>query len=200
MAFWGDPIEQPDHAVRACRTAIAIQPKLKELAEALKWHGLPGISARIGLNSGVAVAGNMGSDMQFNYTVIGSDVNLASRLEGVNKEFGTEIIISDATYQGAKEAVEVRPLARIQVKGQTKGVLIYELLGEKGAVDPERLESARAFEKALHLLWERKWDEARAIFSGYADPASKLYVELCAEYAKKPPAQNWDGTYVMTHK
>jgi adenylate cyclase len=200
MAYWNDPIEQPDHALRACLTAIGAQKKLLQMAEVMKQRGLPEMSARIGLNTGIATVGNMGSKEQVNYTLIGDEVNLASRLEGVNKEFGTKIIVSEATYLPAKERLEVRELALIKVKGKKLPVRIYELIGLKGEVAPERMETVKKFEAALAEFRARKFVEAAGAFRSLGDVASRIYIELCGRYQQDPPPADWDGSYQMEHK
>jgi adenylate cyclase len=200
MAYWNDPIEQSDHALRACLTAIGAQKKLLEMAELMRQRGLPEMSARIGLNTGIATVGNMGSKEQVNYTLIGDEVNLASRLEGVNKEFGTKIIVSEATYLPAKDRLEVRELALIKVKGKKLPVRIYELIGLKGEVPPERMESVKKFEAALADFRARKFGESAEVFRALGDAASAVYVEICEKYLKEPPAADWDGSYQMEHK
>jgi adenylate cyclase len=203
MAFWNDPIEQPDHALRACLTAVAAQKKLLEMAKIMKERGLPEMSARIGLNTGVATVGNMGAQKQVNYTLIGDEVNLASRLEGVNKEFGTKIIISEATYLPAKEHLEVRELALIKVKGKKLPVRIFELIGRRGEAPPERLETVRKFEAALAEFRGRKFSKAWEMFLSLAqrgDHASEVYVGLCERYMNEPPHGDWDGSYQMETK
>jgi adenylate cyclase len=203
MAFWNDPIEQPDHALRACRAALAAQGRLRAMALKMKERGLPEMKARIGINTGMSTVGNMGAHGQVNYTVIGDEVNLASRLEGVNKEFGTEIIASEASYAPARAEIEARELALIKVKGKKLPVRIFELLGPRGAVDPARLERARAFERALADLRERRFREAREGFVPLAqggDAPSELYVEVCDRYLAEPPPADWDGSYQMQTK
>jgi adenylate cyclase len=135
--------------------------------------------------------------------VIGDEVNLASRLEGVNKEFGTEIVVSEATWSPARERVEARALALIKVKGRSQPVRIYELLGPKGAVEPARLERARAFERALDGLHARDFAGARDLFAPLAragDAAAEVYREVCERYLAEPPPADWDGSYRMTSK
>jgi adenylate cyclase len=203
MAYWNDPIEQPDHALRACLTAVGAQKKLLKMAQVMKERGLPEMSARIGLNTGVATVGNMGAKVHVNYTLIGDEVNLASRLEGVNKEFGTKVIISEATYQPAKEHLDVRELALIKVKGKKLPVRIFELIGLRGEASPERLETIRKFEAALAEFRARKFQKAWELFLSLAqkgDHASEVYVGLSERYMSEPPHPEWDGSYQMDHK
>ncbi len=129
MAFWGAPVPDPDHALNACRTAVAMQERLITLRDELRGMGLPEITVRIGLNTGMVIAGNMGSEDLFDYTVLGDAVNLASRLEGANKQFGTGIMISRYTYEKVSDWVEARLLGRISVKGKAEEVEVYELIG-----------------------------------------------------------------------
>jgi adenylate cyclase len=203
MAFWNDPISQEDHALRACLTAVGAQKRLKDMALKMKDRGLPEMSARIGINTGPVTVGNMGARNQVNYTVIGDEVNLASRLEGVNKEFGTAIIISDACYQLAKERVEVRELALIKVKGKRQPVRIFELLGLKGEITAERLDGARRFESALDDLrgrrFQKAWEKFLAMSHAH-DSAAEPYLALCERYLNEPPPPEWDGSYQMETK
>ena len=200
MAFWNDPVDQPDHEARACLAAVDIQRRLKLLGVKIAERGLTQMYARIGINSGVVTVGNMGSDRQFNYTAMGDQVNLASRLEGVNKEFGTQIIASDSTVEKARGKVEVRELAIIRVKGKKKGVRIYEIVGAKGAVPAETLAAVRTFAEGLAAFRRPEWAKAAEGFHRVGDSASRVYVSLCDEYSKSPPPEDWDGTYIMDHK
>jgi len=127
MAFWGAPLADPDHPLRACRAAVAMQDSLASLQEELRSRDYPAISVRIGIHTGIAAVGNMGSEHLFNYTVIGDTVNLASRLESANKEFGTKILISAATYGKTLGKIDARALGSIRVKGKSNEVNVYEL-------------------------------------------------------------------------
>ncbi len=200
MAFWNDPVDQPDHAERACRAAAGAQRRLRELAGEMRRRGLPEMHARIGINTGVATVGDMGAKGQVNYTVIGDEVNLASRLEGVNKEFGTEILVSEATWRAAGGRFEGRELALIRVKGKKQAVRIFELLGGKGTVPAERLEAARTFEQALADFRARRWDAAQGAFRALGGHAAEVYVGLCDRYRTEPPPPDWDGSYQMETK
>jgi adenylate cyclase len=201
MAFWNDPVDQADHAARACLSALGAQEKLEIMAAEMKARGLPEMSARIGVNTGIATVGDMGAHGQANYTAIGDEVNLASRLEGVNKEFGTKILVSHATWEGDKDRVEGREVASVRVKGRKEPVRIHELLGLKGEVPPDRLEAARAFERAVGVFRERRWAEAREAFRALPpDGAIRIYLGLCDRYEQVPPPEDWDGAYQMTGK
>lgn len=204
MAVFGAPLDQPDHALRACRTALAMMKELRKLQEKWKAEGRPVFDIGVGLNSGDMVVGNMGSEMRFDYTVMGDMVNLGARLEGINKEYGTNVIISEFTYEKVKDAMCCRELDGVRVKGKMKPVKIYELLGEKKdeAAFKDLLEG---FARGLALYREAKWDEAIAEFQGVLasrpdDYSSKMYVERCKNLKENPPAEPWDGVFVMTKK
>ena len=129
MAFFGAPLPLEDHAQRACRAALAMQVRMEQLRDQWKRQGLPELRVRIGLHSGLAVVGNMGSDFRFNYTAMGDTVNLASRLEGANKDFGTYTLISNTTRkQAGEQEFAYRNLGEIQVKGKSEMTAVYELL------------------------------------------------------------------------
>jgi adenylate cyclase len=131
MALFGAPIHYPDHAEKACLTALEMAAELERLCTQWRKEGREGFEIGIGINTGDMVVGNLGSNQLFDYTVIGDNVNLGARLEAINKNFETKyhIIISDSTYQQVKEKALVRQLDSVMVKGKTKPVLIYELLG-----------------------------------------------------------------------
>jgi len=204
MAVWGDPVDQPDHALRGCRTALDMMASLKVLQEKWQKEGWPLVDIGIGLNSGDMVVGNMGSDMRFDYTVMGDNVNLGSRLEGTNKEYGTHIIISESTYNKVKDDMFCRELDAVRVKGKKLPVRIYELLCEKKDAAP--FESCmQLFEAGLAKYKEGAWDEAIALFRkaldiSPEDPPSLLYISRCEELKAHPPEGVWDGVFTMTKK
>jgi adenylate cyclase len=204
MAVFGAPLDQPDHALRACRTALGMMDELKKLQEKWADEGRPVFDIGIGINSGDMVVGNMGSDMRFDYTVMGDMVNLGSRLEGTNKEYGTNIIISEYTYAVVKDALFCRELDSVRVKGKKLPVKIYELLGEKK--DIEKWEKAVSlFEEGLSKYKQGLWDEAIAAFRKVLemrkdDAPAKLYIDRCEELKKNPPEGPWDGVFTMTRK
>lgn len=193
MAFWGAPTETDSPAIRACRSALRCQKKLDEMK--FPTH------ARIGLNTGPAVVGNVGSSQRFDYTAIGDNVNLASRLEGANKVYGTRILASETTYLAAREAFLFREIDRIRVKGKHKPVSIYELIAEQSQATDEQKNQADVFAKALDLYRTKKFAEAEKLFTSLRDDAAAdVYIKRCQEYQKVPPAADWDGVTTMTHK
>ena len=137
MAFWGAPLPLQDHAVKACQAALAMQRAMDSLESRWQGKGLPKLRTRIGMHSGPLVAGNVGSRERFNYTVLGDTVNLASRLEGVNKVYGTEILMSEEVHRRVVGRFLVRELDLVRVKGRVEPVTIYELLAEASADEPE---------------------------------------------------------------
>ncbi len=148
VAFYGDPIPMADHAVRACRTALAVIDGLSALAPTWKGMGLPEFHVRLGINSGPVVVGNMGSQQRFAYTVMGDTVNLASRLEGSNKVFGSSILLGPTTAELAKGAVITKPLARLVVVGWDEPVLVHELLATRERATPDLVSHVEAFVRA----------------------------------------------------
>ena len=201
MAFWGAPIPQTDHARRACLTALEQQKQLEKLRGEWEKQGLPPFHVRIGVNSGPVIAGNMGSESRFDYTVMGDNVNLASRLEGVNKQYGTEIMISENTLALLGDEFVVRELDYIRVKGKEKPVKVFELLGKKGELNPEALRRADAFQKALAIYRSRNFLMALNAFQQIPnDPAAAAFAQRCEQFLKDPPPENWDRVYTFTEK
>ncbi len=205
MAFWGAPLPMDGHALVACKVALTNQKKLVRLREEWAKAGWPPVHNRIGLNSGPAIIGNMGSPKRFSYTAIGDNVNLASRLEGANKPYGTGIMISESTRLAAGDAIEVRELDYIKVKGKNLPIRVFELLGLKGETDPKLLAKARRFEAGLAHLRARRLDEAEAAFRAVVaehgpDDSCELFLERCAEVRAEPPPPDWDGSFALTEK
>jgi len=205
MAFWNAPRDVPDHALLGCRAALQNKRRLTELRKKWKEEDMPPFNARIGLNTGEVVVGNMGSEARLNYTVIGDAVNLASRLEAICKVYGVQITISEFTYEIVKEHVVVRLLDCVSVKGKTQGVYIYELLGEKGDEIEYPIEFIETYEKGFKLYLERKWDEAKEQFKIAGDMidghvSCNLFLERCEIFKKEPPPEDWDGAFVMKTK
>ncbi|MBF0543865.1 MAG: CHASE2 domain-containing protein [Candidatus Riflebacteria bacterium] len=206
MAFWNYPRGQEDHAVRACLCALEMQEKITELQKGWAERKLPKIAARAGINTAFVSVGYMGSEKaQMNFTCMGDGVNLASRLEGANKEYGTYLMISDATYQKAKDQVTVRFLDFLAVKGKKEPVKVHQLVSRKGQEPFEWSERIALYDKAIALHLERKWDEAISTFEELLsrwpdDGPSKTYLSRCHEYRENPPPEDWDGSYHLTHK
>lgn len=204
MAFFGAPIFYKDHAVHACRCALESLEKLKELQAQFKARDLPMIDIGIGINTGEMSVGNMGSKIVQSYTVMGDSVNLGSRLEGINKEYGTRIIISEFTYADVKDQFACREVDRVRVKGKNEPVRIFEVLKE-GSLNETEQTWLSQYEKGFHCYHEKKFAEAITFFQKAdelrnTDPLSQIYVERCEDYVQTPPPPDWDGVYVMKTK
>ena len=204
MAFFGAPVSYPDHAKMACKCALESLEKLKELQKIYESKKLPQIDIGIGLNTGECSVGNMGSHSVQSYTVMGDAVNLASRLEGINKTYGTRIIISEFTQMEVKDDFLCREVDWVRVKGKLKPVKIFELMSENQK-QSELAEMAKYFGDGYALYHSRKFNEAvklfeKALTHSPSDLTSKLYIERCQEFITSPPPENWDGVYVMKTK
>ena len=206
MAVFGVPQPLEDHAIRCCRSAIRQMDALAELNKELKEEFNNTLAIRIGINTGLVSAGNMGSDSRFEYTVMGDVVNLGSRLEGANKAYDTRVMVGQNTYEAAKEAFDFRMLDLLRVKGKAQPVKVYELLGAKGEVPQKTLDLMERFAQAWHLYKDKKWDEAISLFQEVddgrkgGDGPSKLYIKRCKTYQESPPNDDWAGVYVMKTK
>ncbi len=202
MAFWGAPIGQTDHAILACRSTLKMLRKVEEMTpQNTDTH------ARFGLATGDMIVGNIGSYNRFNYTVLGDNVNLAARLEAANKKFGTRTMIAEQTYQQVKDEFFCRQLDLLVVKGKTKPVRVYELMGDKQSADhPENLkEIIDIYQQALDHYYNRDWDKAIKYFNRVMDlkpndGPSQTYIKRCNQFKNEPPAENWDGVFQLTTK
>jgi adenylate cyclase len=201
MAFWGAPLPQADHAVRAATTAVRMKERLLELQKKWKAEGRPQVNIGVGMNTGSVIVGNMGSERRFDYTVIGDDVNLASRLEGLTKFYGVTILISEETKRHLEGKFVTRPIDRVAVKGRKEPVNVFELLP---ASDKGPSELANRYEDALNAYFAHRFDEAAAVFASLAkdfqDKPSAVLLERCKMLASSPPPPNWDGTYIAKEK
>jgi adenylate cyclase len=205
MAFWGAPAALAGHALAACTAAVRNQRTLLEVRQRWTREGKPPLEARIGINTGEVVVGNIGSANRLNYTVIGDEVNLASRLEGLNKYYGTQILISEATYEEAKAGIVARPLDWVSVKGKHTAVLVYELLGLKGETPPEQEEMAERFAQALRAYRRQEWTEALRGFEALLerwpeDAPAREMKRRCEAFLEKAPGAGWDGVHHMESK
>jgi adenylate cyclase len=204
MAFFGAPIKSSTHANEACRCALQSLVKLKEIQDSFMAQNLPLIDIGIGINTGEMSVGNMGSHIVQNYTIMGDAVNLASRLEGINKEYGTRIIISEFTNEEIKDEFTAREVDRVRVKGKLKPVKIYELICE-GKPDEILQSRLNTYNQGLSLYQNKNFKEALQKFeeskvSYQNDPVVELYIKRCQEYLQVPPPEGWDGVYLMKTK
>ncbi len=205
MAFYGAPHPYTDHEIRACLAAIDMKRRLREMQEQWRNIGQHELFVRMGMNTGLAVVGNMGSRMRMDYTAMGDSVNLASRLEGANKHYGTTAIISENTYRNANDIVDVRRLDTIRVVGKTEPILIYELLGKKGSLPQKVYDMIEKYNEGLRMFDEHQWKKAMRHFHEalailHDDGPSQTYIRRCEEFIKKPPSKKWDGVYTFKTK
>jgi adenylate cyclase len=211
MAFWNAPLDDPDHARHACEAAIAMQAALERLSDTWQAQGLPRQSMRIGINTGPASVGNMGSSRRFAYTALGDAVNLAARLEPLNNEYGTSICISQATLDALTERdlFLVRHLDLVVVKGKRQAVPVFELIGSNtdSALVARVAPVVDLYNRAMVLYHAQDFDSAADLFAEAArargdgpDAPSLLYIDRCRELALDPPGEVWDRVYVMKHK
>ena len=204
MAFWGSPYPQADHAERACACALDMQARLQELNRKWESEGRKQLSIGIGINTGVVNVGNMGSDRRLAWTVMGDAVNLASRLEGLNKEYHTGIIINESTWRQVSPRFVCRELDYTRVKGKLQPVSLYELLAFASEA-PRYADLLAQFAAALAAYRRRHWNEAiesfEALLARYPDdgPSHEL-LKRSHEYRREGPAADWDGVYVMKNK
>lgn len=200
IAFWNAPLEQPDHPVRAVRAALRCQAQLAELRPVFRARVGKDLLMRIGLNTGPAVVGNMGSRTRFDYTMLGDSVNLAARLEGVNKQFRTYTMVSAAVMNRIGGAYPSRELSRIAVVGRKEPVVVHEpMTAEEFAA---RARILGVFAKGLEAYYAGRFSEAERSFTGIAaeDPPAAAYAERCQEFIANPPPGAWAGVWVMTSK
>ena len=206
MAEFGAPLHDPEHALKGCRAALAMDKRLAEMRAGWIAEGRPPLHARIGLNTGRVVLGNLGSRDLQDYTVLGDAVNLASRLEGANKGYGSSICISEFTYEQAKSGVIARELDWIQVKGKAKAVTIFELMALRSeGLNPGAEKAVAEYAAGLEAYRAQDWDEAEARFVSAianrgADPPSEKLLDRVKFYRLNPPGEDWNGVYVMTSK
>ncbi len=201
IAFWNAPLDQPDHALRACRAALRCQARLGEMRADLEKRFGRGLRVRIGLNSGPAVVGNMGSANRFDYTAMGDTINLASRLEGACKPYGVPILIGEVTYLQVKDEIVCREVDTLRVVGKSRPVRVFEILGEKGKVPAERLSDLEAFHRALETYKNKEWSSAQPLFEGLGEDAlARLYADRCRGLIENPPADGWDGVFDLKSK
>lgn len=206
MAFWGAPIPDQDHAFNSCAAAINMQRKLTALHTKWIHYGRPVVNQRIGINTGRAVVGNMGAEMRLNYTAIGDPVNLASRLEGVNKEYGTRLLMSEHTYRKVHDRVLSREMDLVVVMGKSEPVRIYELIALADEVQTDATKKFLEFyHDGLEAYKKRAWKSAidqfqQALSIRRDDIVSNLYIQRATMFMDAPPPDDWNGVFVMTKK
>jgi adenylate cyclase len=204
MALFGAPLEFLDHSLRACRTALEMVQNLRALDQEWLERGRPSLRIGIGINSGPVAVGNMGSSRLFDYTAIGDNVNLASRLEGLNKFYGTEILISAATAQHLDSDFYFREVDLVRVKGKKQPIAIYEVLGE-GTPEGKLARFLKLYAEGLTLFRERRFVQAQEAFQAASDlkPHDALclhYLQWTQKFAETPPEPEWEGVTTMVEK
>lgn len=205
IAFFGAPNILPNHAERASLTTIEMQKRLGQLREKWEVENKPMLYMRIGLCTGPAVVGNMGSKNRMDYTMMGDTVNTAARLEGVNKVYSTFSMIADETYKAKGDRVATRELDSINVVGKAEPVTIYQILGYPEDMDEKASETGKYYTKGLAAYRDRRWDEAISHFEKALDITpddgpSRTLQTRCQEYKEDPPPEDWNGSYTMKTK
>lgn len=206
MAFWNAPLNDADHALHACTAAIRMQKKLTGLHAKWVRFGKPVVNQRIGINTGNAVVGNMGAEAKFNYTAVGDAVNLASRLEGVNKEYGTRLLMSGHTAKLVEGKILSREMDLVVVLGKTEPVRIYELIAMTDEVQTDATKKfLDLYHNGLDSYKQRAWKSAidyfqQALQIRKDDVVSNLYIQRALLYSDAPPPPDWNGVFVMTKK
>jgi len=194
MAFWGAPLDDPEHALHAVQSAIAMQEAMQDLQPQFQALGVDVLKLRIGINSGPAIVGNMGSDLRFDYTAIGDTVNLASRLEGANKVYGTKIMLAHSTADAVAGRIPLRQVDRIRVKGKTVPVDVFTPCDDAALV--------AATEQAWGAYLARNWDEARAGWQKIRtltpdDSLINVFNKKISAHESAPPPPDWDGSVAL---
>lgn len=204
MAIWGAPLDEPQQELKAVNAAFDCLQRLERFNQevVVGQHGLPPLGIRIGINTGVAIVGNMGSPTRLNYTVTGDTVNLASRLEGANRAYGTTIMIGPETAVAVRDHFVLRQLDFLTVKGKAQAVEVFEVVGRAGEVPQGKIDRIAEFEAALGRYRARDFDGAAAIFATLAgdDPVAELYLARCRHFKATPPPVDWNGSFELHEK
>ncbi len=205
MAIFGVPTPQPNHAERAVRTALAMQNALTAFNDRRREQGQEVFHIGVGIHSGKMVVGNIGSEQRLEYTAIGDAVNLASRLEGLNKQYGSSVVINESTFRQLPGDIVTRELDKVRVKGKYEPITIYEVLGVHDEVSEAYCSMQACFEQGLISYRQQHWDTAVQEFRHARtfvpdDSPSEIYIERCTQYKENPPPNNWDGVFEMTTK
>ncbi len=204
MAFWGAPILHADHADRGVMAALTMQRALVKVNEELTAIGLPSVTIGIGLNSGDVILGNIGSARKLDYTIIGDNVNLASRLEGLTKYYGVPLIISENTHAQLQQSIPCAVVDMVRVKGKTVPIRLYSPLALPDD-DEATVQTARRVAELSHQAFDsylaQRWDDAIALYEQLPyETLKKVFITRCQEYLLHPPTEGWDGAYTMNRK
>ncbi len=200
MALWNVPIPLPHHDQIACLAVLDCVSALQELFSSAEWKGLPRLETRFGLHKDQVIVGNFGAPDRLNFTVIGNGVNTASRLESLNKQYGTSIIVSETIFKSTKDVFTFRLLDLVAVKGKSEGIYVYELIGKKGE-KPELNNILLKYEEGFKAYQSRRFEEAISLLQGQlSDGPSKTLHTRCSLFLKNPPPDPWDGIYVSMIK
>jgi adenylate cyclase len=200
MTFWNAPEPLAEPARMACMAALRCREAGHALSQSPDWKDLPPFETRFGLHQDKALVGHFGAHDRMNYTAMGDAVNLASRLEGLNKQYGTSIIVSDRIFENARAHFDFRLLDRVAVKGKTDAVKIYELLGHKGEGSAMR-ETVATYEAAFEAYLARNFGEAIAILEqNQSDSPSAILLDRCRAFQKAPPPADWQGVHISMSK
>jgi adenylate cyclase len=205
MAFWGAPVQMEDHAEKACYTAIIVQSNLRKLFQQWNSKGKNPFLTRIGIHTGNVVVGNLGYKERLNYTIVGDTVNVSSRLEGINKVYGTKIIVSENTYNECQESFEFRHLDRVSLLGRSQGMNIYELISPINGISTKHKKIYEFYEAGLRYYFDQKWSKALDFFNEVIkyqpkDTPSRLMLNRCLRYKISPPPKGWNGVFAQTVK
>jgi adenylate cyclase len=200
MAFWNAPTRCPDHALRACRSAIACMREARELYASPAWTGLPALFTRFGLHKAKVMVGHFGAPERLSYTALGDGVNLASRLEGLCKHYGVAALASEAIVEEARGEFAFRFIDKVAVKGKHDSVRVYELLGVRDEC-LDALAAVRPYELALEAYFARHFERALDLLRAREhDPPSRVLAARCEALLSNAPPQDWNGVYVATTK
>ena len=204
MAFWGAPLRDPEHPRHAVDVALEMCRQMRDVRTEFQARNWPALHIGVGINTGLMNVGNMGSEFRMAYTVLGDAVNLGSRLEGLTKEYGVEIIVSESTKAGVAGIV-FRELGRVRVKGKEQAVSIYEPLGAEGVLSADQARSLQLYTESLEAYRARRWDQAEQGFRqlASAEPEHRLYrlyLDQIAGLRKTPPGPDWDAVITFKSK
>ena len=204
MAFWGAPVNDPEHAKHAVITALEMQQALVQLNPVLIEKGWPELKIGVGVNTGVMTVGDMGSPVRKAYTVMGDAVNLGSRLEGITKQYGVGIIVGEETQELLRHEFVFRELDRVKVKGKDTSITIFEPLGLETGISKAQMEELRLWLQALRAYRSQDWDQAELTLFNLnrlaPHPLYALYAERVVQYRKQPPGEGWDGVTTFDTK